>query len=130
MTSFQKVARFQTKETVLLLESQRELSNLKPLNSARRALVLLFCQKVRVSHYLLGKEFHHVDTFKRAAVPKKDEKPIMGLVSDKNYIVANAVENILAGKLKIVKLSAPKLPVNKDKDYLKKKTYGNCPKYL
>jgi hypothetical protein len=32
-------------------------------------------------------------------VPKKDEKPIMGLVSDKNYIVANAVENILAGKL-------------------------------
>lgn len=31
-------------------------------------------------------------------MPKKDEKPIMGLVSDKNYIVANAVENILAGK--------------------------------
>jgi hypothetical protein len=31
-------------------------------------------------------------------VPKKDEKPIMGLVSDKNFIVANAVENILAGK--------------------------------
>ena len=54
-------------------------------------------------------------------MPKKDEKPIMGLVSDKNYIVANAVENILA---------APKLPVNKDKDYLKKKTYGNCPQYL
>ena len=32
-------------------------------------------------------------------MPKKDEKPIMGLVSDKNYIVANAVENILAGIL-------------------------------
>ena len=32
---------------------------------------------------------------------KKDEKPIHGLVSDKNFIVANAVENILA---------APKLP--------------------
>jgi hypothetical protein len=30
-------------------------------------------------------------------VPKKDEKPILGLVSDKNFIVANAVENILAG---------------------------------
>ena len=45
----------------------------------------------------------------------------MGLVSDKNYIVANAVENILA---------APKLPVNKDKDYLKKKNYGNCPRFL
>lgn len=58
---------------------------------------------------------------KKAAVPKRDEKPIQGLVSDKNFIVANAVENILA---------APKLPGNKDKDYLKKKTYGKTPKYL
>lgn len=45
----------------------------------------------------------------------------MGLVSDKNFIVANAVENILA---------APKMPDNKDQDYLKKKTYGKVPKYL
>ena len=45
----------------------------------------------------------------------------MGLVSDKNYIVANAVENILA---------APKVPENKDKDFLKKKTYGKVPTYL
>lgn len=45
----------------------------------------------------------------------------MGLVSDKNFIVSNAVENILA---------APKLPGNTDKDYLKKKTYGKVPKYL
>lgn len=45
----------------------------------------------------------------------------MGLVSDKNFIVANAVENILA---------APKVPENKDKDFLKKKTYGKTPKYL
>ena len=51
----------------------------------------------------------------------KDEKPIMGLVSDKNFIVSNAVENILA---------APKLPANNDKDYLKKKNYGKVPKYL
>ena len=35
---------------------------------------------------------------KKSAVPKRDEKPIHGLVSDKNFIVANAVENILAGK--------------------------------
>jgi len=58
---------------------------------------------------------------KKQAVPKRDEKPIQGLVSDKNFIVANAVENILA---------APKLPGNKDKDFLKKKTYGKTPKYL
>lgn len=58
---------------------------------------------------------------KKVSVPKKDEKPIMGLVSDKNFIVSNAVENILA---------APKLPVSTDKDYLKKKNYGKVPKYL
>ncbi len=55
------------------------------------------------------------------AVPKSTDKPIMGLVSDKNFIVSNAVENILA---------APKLPENKEKDYLKKKNYGKVPKYL
>ena len=65
--------------------------------------------------------FKYTTDIKRAPVPKKDEKPIMGLVSDKNYIVANAVENILA---------APKLPVNKDKDYLKKKNFGKVPTYI
>ncbi len=81
--------------------------------------------------FLKGKEFHHGDDFKKPGVPKKDEKPIMGLVSDKNYIVANAVENILAGKFKpILVVAAPKLPVNKDKDFLKKNTYGKIPKYM
>jgi hypothetical protein len=61
------------------------------------------------------------DQLKKVSVPKKDEKPIMGLVSDKNFIVSNAVENILA---------APKLPSSTDKDYLKKKNYGKVPKYL
>jgi hypothetical protein len=37
-------------------------------------------------------------TDKKPAIPSKDDKPIHGLVSDKNFIVANAVENILAGK--------------------------------
>lgn len=58
---------------------------------------------------------------KKIPVPAKDEKPIMGLVSDKNFIVSNAVENILA---------APNLPSNSEKDYLKKKNYGKVPKYL
>ena len=66
-------------------------------------------------------KFQYADDVKRAPVPKKDEKPIMGLVSDKNYIVANAVENILA---------APKLPANTDKDYLKKKNFGKVPQYI
>lgn len=58
---------------------------------------------------------------RKVPVPKRDEKPIMGLVSDKNFIVSNAVENILA---------APKLPANQQKDYLKKKNYGKVPKYM
>lgn len=58
---------------------------------------------------------------RRPPVPKKEEKPIMGLTSDKNYIVANAVENILA---------APKVKENTGKDYTKKKDYGKTPKYL
>lgn len=58
---------------------------------------------------------------KKVAVPLKDEKPIMGLVSDKNFIVSNAVENILA---------APKLPSSNDRDFLKKKNYGKVPRYL
>lgn len=61
------------------------------------------------------------DGFKKPSIPKKDEKPIHGLVSDKNFIVANAVENILA---------APKLPAQKDKDMLKKKNFGKVPKYV
>lgn len=61
------------------------------------------------------------DQPKKVMVPKIDEKPIMGLVSDKNFIVSNAVENILA---------APKLPGSSNKDYLKKKNYGKVPKYL
>lgn len=58
---------------------------------------------------------------RRPPVPKKEEKPIMGLTSDKNYIVANAVENILA---------APKVKENNGIDYSKKKDYGQIPKYL
>ena len=66
-------------------------------------------------------KFQYKDGFKRPDVPKRDDKPIQGLVSDKNYIVANAVENILA---------APKVRENAAVDYTKKKTYGRVPKYI
>ena len=68
----------------------------------------------------LAKKYNR-DGPKKVPVPLRNEKPIMGLVSDKNFIVSNAVENILA---------APNLPSNKNKDYLKKKNYGKVPKYL
>lgn len=70
--------------------------------------------------YLIANKYNR-EGAKKVAVPKINEKPIMGLVSDKNFIVSNAVENILA---------APKLPSNSNKDYLKKKNYGKVPKYL
>jgi len=56
----------------------------------------------------------------RPPVPK-DEKPIMNLVSSKNFIVANAVETILA---------APKKTGSGAKDFLHKEDYGKVPRYL
>jgi len=57
---------------------------------------------------------------KREKVPKRDEKPILGLKSNKNFIVSNAVENIL---------SAPKV-IKENKDWLSKKEFGKTPDYL
>eukprot|EP00747_Dinoflagellata_sp_TGD_P165425 gnl/TRDRNA2_/TRDRNA2_186673_c0_seq1.p1 gnl/TRDRNA2_/TRDRNA2_186673_c0~~gnl/TRDRNA2_/TRDRNA2_186673_c0_seq1.p1 ORF type:complete len:280 (+),score=75.76 gnl/TRDRNA2_/TRDRNA2_186673_c0_seq1:144-983(+) len=55
-------------------------------------------------------------------VPKVGENPpVMNLVTSKNFIVANAVETILA---------APKKVSEGAKDYLNKEDFGCCPKYL
>lgn len=53
--------------------------------------------------------------------PKRGEAPVMNLVSTKNFIVANAVETILAN---------PKKVQDTTKDYLHKEDYGKVPKYL
>jgi len=57
----------------------------------------------------------------KPGVPKADEAPVMNLVTSKNFIVANAVETILA---------APKKVSEGAKDYLHKEDYGKTPKYL
>jgi len=54
-------------------------------------------------------------------VPKKQDMPVMNLVTSKNFVVANAVETILA---------APKKVSEGAKDYLQKEDYGKVPKYL
>lgn len=54
-------------------------------------------------------------------VPKTSDTPVMNLVSSKNFVVANAVETILA---------APKKVQQGAKDYLSKEDYGKVPKYL
>merc|ERR1719203_2673422 len=54
-------------------------------------------------------------------VPRRDEQPVHNLVTSKNFIVANAVETILA---------APKKVSDGTKVYLQKEDYGKVPKYL
>ncbi|KAL8000459.1 putative enkurin [Plasmopara halstedii] len=60
----------------------------------------------------------------RPPVVKKDDKPIMGLKSAKNFLTANAVENILAvpGSRARVKNDPPR--------YTQKEDYGKVPRYL
>jgi len=57
----------------------------------------------------------------KPGIPKKDDTPIMNLVTSKNFVVANAVETIL---------QAPKKSVQATKDYLHKEDYGKVPQYL
>lgn len=54
-------------------------------------------------------------------VPRLSEQPMMNLVSSKNFVVANAVEAILA---------APNKVSQGAKTYLEKEDYGKVPKYL
>jgi len=58
---------------------------------------------------------------KKASVPLRTERPVMGLVSAKNFITANAVENIL---------SVPRKVNNEPAQYTKKADYGKIPLYL
>jgi len=57
----------------------------------------------------------------KPSVPRHHERPILNLVTSKNFIVANAVENILA---------TPRKVGDGAKDYLHKEDYGKNPKYL
>lgn len=57
---------------------------------------------------------------KKQAVPCVNEKPVMGLQSNKNFIVTNAIENILS--------TAKRAP--EPTDWTKKKDYGVTPDYI
>lgn len=64
----------------------------------------------------------HVSTeIRKPLVPKITEKPIMGLKTDKNYILSNAVEVILM---------QPKISTSQSIDFLNKKDYGKVPSYI
>jgi hypothetical protein len=57
---------------------------------------------------------------KKDPVPCVNDKPVQGLKSNKNFIVTNAIENILS-----VAKRAPE-PI----EWTKKKDYGQVPDYL
>eukprot|EP01065_Artemidia_motanka_P052333 TRINITY_DN9429_c0_g1_i1.p1 TRINITY_DN9429_c0_g1~~TRINITY_DN9429_c0_g1_i1.p1 ORF type:complete len:333 (+),score=75.47 TRINITY_DN9429_c0_g1_i1:101-1000(+) len=58
---------------------------------------------------------------RRPAVPRQAEKPVMGLTTEKNFVVSNAVEAILA---------APKKPPPTQPRPTQKSTMGREPRYL
>lgn len=58
---------------------------------------------------------------KRPSVPRRDEKPIMGITTSKNYVTANAVEAIL---------QVPKQTGSPKLNYMKKEDFGKVPAYL
>ncbi|EGB06203.1 hypothetical protein AURANDRAFT_15245, partial [Aureococcus anophagefferens] len=57
----------------------------------------------------------------KSAVPRRTEKPVMGLKTSKNFITANAVEAIL---------QVPTVKYTAEPDYLKKADYAQVPAYL
>merc|ERR1712100_50626 len=65
-------------------------------------------------------DYHDV-TERKPTVPTRSEKPVMGLVTSKNFITCNAVENILA---------VPKKTDVRQVSYMNKKGYGKVPQYL
>ena len=58
---------------------------------------------------------------KKVAVPRQAEKPVMGLTTEKNFVVSNAVDNILA---------PPKRRGPEAQAMVQKSDYGKTPSYL
>ena len=62
-----------------------------------------------------------VATEKKTGVPKRTEKPVMGLVTQKDFVISNAVDNIMM---------EPKRPKAAPVRYTQTKTFGKPPAYL
>jgi hypothetical protein len=60
-------------------------------------------------------------TKRMPALPSKEDRPVMGIKTNKNFITANAVEAIL---------QVPKTLESKELNYLEKEDYGKVPNYL
>ncbi len=82
---------------------------------------MLYKAKLFVYLFTTAEKLRCTTEIRKPAIPTLADKPIMGLKSDKNYITANAVDVILM---------QPKNKVVEEYDYLKKRNYGQVPKYI
>lgn len=64
---------------------------------------------------------HTLTEVRKPPVPSLKEKPIMGLKTEKNYIISNVLDNILM---------VPKKIKEEETDIYRHKSYGKVPKYL
>ena len=58
---------------------------------------------------------------KRPSVPTRAEKPVMGLITEKNFVISNAVDNIMM---------PPKRIHKEPERAIQGKSYGKVPKYM
>lgn len=65
-------------------------------------------------------EFHYDDR-RKGSVPAKNDRPILGITTSKNFVTANAVEAIL---------QVPKRTGHQELNYMKKEDFGKIPAYL
>uniref|UniRef100_A0A7S1MQR1 Enkurin domain-containing protein n=1 Tax=Neobodo designis TaxID=312471 RepID=A0A7S1MQR1_NEODS len=68
-----------------------------------------------------GTTFKRAPTNPKPSVPTKSDRPVMGLKTDKNFVVANAVESVL---------TAPKRTVTAEDRAVDKQNFGQVPGYL
>lgn len=68
----------------------------------------------------LVRKFSYDWKLKKESVPRANEHPVHGLKSNKNFIVTNAIQNILS----VAKKTEDSV------DYLKKSDFGKVPDYL
>ena len=67
-----------------------------------------------------SQKFNYPTAERKVPIPNQNDRPIHGLRTDKNFIVSNAVNVILA----------PPRVVPEAEDPLKKRTYGKVPQYI
>ena len=67
-------------------------------------------------------KFHMYCKIRKPSVPSINDKPIMGVKSQKNYVLSNAIDNIL--------MKTGKLRTNRSCEDIRHPYYGKVPKYI